>query len=104
MRVWQPSLDGRRSHACRSASVRRETSVPPLARPSWGADLSGSNRGYFIQAPWLALAPGLALSFTVLGFNLFGDALRDVLDPRLRGSGRSRKRKRIQSAQTRNNG
>jgi len=102
MRVWQPSLDGARSHACRSASVRRGTSVPPLARPSWGADLSGSNRGYFRQAPWLA--PGLALSFTVLGFNLFGDALRDMLDPRLRGSGRSRKRKRIQTAEPRNNG
>ena len=72
--------------------------------PSWGADLAGSNRGYFVQAPWLALAPGLALSFTVLGFNLFGDALRDVLDPRLRGSGRSRKRRRIQTAETRNNG
>lgn len=61
--------------------------------PSWGADLSGSNRRYFTSAPWLALAPGLAVSFTVLGFNLFGDALRDVLDPRMRGSGRARKTK-----------
>jgi ABC-type dipeptide/oligopeptide/nickel transport system permease subunit len=61
--------------------------------PSWGADLSGSNRGYFMQAPWLALAPGLALSLTVLGFNLFGDALRDVLDPRLRGQGRRLRRR-----------
>jgi peptide/nickel transport system permease protein len=56
--------------------------------PSWGADLSGSNRQYFMQAPWLALAPGLAVSLTVLGLNLFGDGLRDVLDPRMRGSGR----------------
>ena len=62
--------------------------------PSWGSDLSGTNRTYFMQAPWLALAPGLALSFTVLGFNLFGDALRDVLDPRLRGSGRIRRKKK----------
>ena len=53
--------------------------------PSWGADLSGSNRTYFVRAPWIAIFPGLALSVTVLAFNLFGDALRDTLDPRLRG-------------------
>ncbi len=53
--------------------------------PSWGADLSGSNRAYFVSAPWIAIFPGLALSVTVLAFNLFGDALRDTLDPRLRG-------------------
>ena len=53
--------------------------------PSWGQDLSGKNRSYFIDAPWIALAPGIAISLTVLGFNLFGDALRDILDPRLRG-------------------
>lgn len=56
--------------------------------PSWGQDLSGRNRLYFIDSPWVALAPGIAISLTVLGFNLFGDALRDLLDPRLRGSGR----------------
>lgn len=38
------------------------------------------------QAPWLAVAPGVAISLTVLGFNMLGDALRDVWDPRLRGS------------------
>jgi len=54
--------------------------------PSWGQDLSGRNRSFFTVAPWIALAPGVAISLTVLGFNLFGDALRDVLDPRLRGS------------------
>lgn len=54
--------------------------------PSWGADLSGRNRAFFVQAPWLALAPGLAISITVLAFNLFGDALRDHWDPRMRGS------------------
>jgi peptide/nickel transport system permease protein len=57
--------------------------------PSWGQDLSGRNRNYFIEAPWVALAPGMAISLTVLGFNLFGDALRDILDPRLRGRGGS---------------
>jgi peptide/nickel transport system permease protein len=57
----------------------------PAGTPSWGADLSGPSRQFFLQAPWLALAPGGAISLTLLGFNLLGDALRDVLDPRLRG-------------------
>jgi peptide/nickel transport system permease protein len=42
-------------------------------------------RGYQEAAPWLTIFPGLALTITVFGFNLFGDALRDTLDPRLRG-------------------
>ncbi len=54
--------------------------------PSWGMDLSGRNRDYFIDAPWMAIFPGVALSLTVLGINLLGDALRDGLDPRMRGS------------------
>jgi peptide/nickel transport system permease protein len=58
--------------------------VPP-GTPSWGADLSGPNRQFFLQDPWLALAPGGAISLTLLGFNLLGDAVRDALDPRLRG-------------------
>jgi peptide/nickel transport system permease protein len=53
--------------------------------PSWGQDLSGSNRTYFREALWMVLAPGGALTITVLSLNLFGDALRDLLDPRLRG-------------------
>ncbi len=57
-----------------------------IGTPSWGLDLAGRNRDYFISAPWVMLAPGLALTLTVLGFNFLGDALRDVLDPRLRGS------------------
>ena len=57
----------------------------PVGTPSWGADLSGSSRQFFIRAPYLAIFPGLALSITVFGFNVFGDALRDTLDPRLRG-------------------
>ena len=56
----------------------------PPPTPSWGADLSGNARRYFTHAPWMAIFPGLALSLVVLGFNLLGDALRDVLDPRLR--------------------
>jgi len=57
-----------------------------IGTPSWGMDLSNRNREYFLNAPWLLLAPGAALSLTVLGFNFLGDALRDILDPRLRGS------------------
>lgn len=57
----------------------------PPPTPSWGADLSGQARNFFTHAPWMALFPGIALSLVVLGFNLFGDAMRDVLDPRLRG-------------------
>ena len=59
--------------------------VPPPT-PSWGGMLSGSARDYFIIAPWMAIWPGLGLSLAVYGFNLFGDALRDALDPRLRGT------------------
>ena len=57
----------------------------PVGTPSWGADLSGQARQFFIANPWIAIFPGLALSITVFGFNIFGDALRDSLDPRLRG-------------------
>ena len=59
--------------------------VPP-PRPSWGGMLSGAARDYFILAPWMAIWPGLGLSLAVYGFNLFGDGLRDALDPRLRGT------------------
>jgi peptide/nickel transport system permease protein len=56
--------------------------VPPPA-PSWGGMLADS-RNYFEDAPWLALAPGLTISLTLLGVNLLGDALRDHFDPRTR--------------------
>ncbi len=58
--------------------------VPPPA-PSWGGMLSGSGRAYMFLAPWMAIWPGLALSIAVYGINMFGDAVRDLLDPRLRG-------------------
>jgi peptide/nickel transport system permease protein len=60
--------------------------VPP-PYPSWGSMLSGSGRSYMYRAPWMAFWPGLAISLAVFGFNMLGDALRDVLDPRLRGAG-----------------
>ncbi len=56
---------------------------PPM--PSWGGMLSGSSRMFMLQAPWMALFPGLFLSLVVYGMNMFGDALRDLLDPKLRG-------------------
>ena len=51
-----------------------------------GAMLAGSRRTYMYPAPWMAIWPGVAISFAVFGFNMLADALRDVLDPRLRGS------------------
>ena len=59
--------------------------VPP-PHPTWGGMLSVQGLSYMYQAPWLALWPGVAISAAVFGFNMFGDALRDLLDPRLRGS------------------
>ena len=52
---------------------------------SWGGMLSREGRQFMEVAPWLALWPGLALTLVVYGINMFGDALRDLLDPRLRG-------------------
>ena len=59
--------------------------VPP-PYPSWGGMLSGSGRTNMLRAPWMAIWPGVAISLAVFGFNMLGDALRDVLDPRLRGA------------------
>ena len=55
---------------------------PPI--PSWGRMLTEA-RAFFGQAIWLAVCPGLAIMLTVIAFNLFGDGLRDIVDPRLRG-------------------
>ncbi len=70
----------------------------PVEIPSWGGLLSREGRRYMEQAPWLALWPGLALTITVYSLNMFGDAMRDLLDPRLRGGegsyGTAAKRKR----------
>jgi peptide/nickel transport system permease protein len=60
--------------------------IPP-PYPSWGGMLSGSGRSFIYRAPWMALFPGAAISVAVFGFNMFGDALRDLLDPRLGGIG-----------------
>jgi peptide/nickel transport system permease protein len=58
--------------------------IPPPV-PSWGGMLSGTGRQYMLQAPWMALWPGLFLAIVVYGVNMLGDAVRDLFDPRLRG-------------------
>jgi peptide/nickel transport system permease protein len=55
----------------------------PAPTPSWGVMLSEGQRALML-APWLSVAPGAAIALLVLGFNLLGDGLRDVLDPRTR--------------------
>ena len=77
--------------------------IPP-PQPSWGGMLSGSGRSYMFLAPWMAIWPGLAITIVVYGINMFGDAVRDLLDPKLRGglggySGTTRKAsKRLKKA------
>jgi peptide/nickel transport system permease protein len=58
--------------------------VPPDV-PSWGGMLTAAAQGHVTRAPWAGIFPGLAIFIAVLGFNLLGDALRDALEPRLRG-------------------
>ncbi len=53
--------------------------------PAWGLMLQGGAEEYALEAPWIAIFPGLAIALTVFGISLFGDALRDALDPKLRG-------------------
>ena len=57
---------------------------PPPPNPTWGGMLSGSARNYMATAPWMVVFPGIAITTVVLAFNLLGDTIRDVLDPRLK--------------------
>ena len=59
--------------------------IPP-PDPSWGGMLSGTNRSYMFLAPWMVIWPGFALSLVVFGTHMFGDAMRDLLDPRIKTS------------------
>jgi peptide/nickel transport system permease protein len=52
--------------------------------PAWGLMLQGGAEEYAESAPWVAIWPGVAISLAVFGFNMFGDAVRDILDPKLR--------------------
>jgi len=62
------------------------------ARPGWGGENAvcfaypSAAQGHVTRAPWAGIFPGLAIFLAVLGFNLLGDALRDALEPRLRGA------------------
>jgi len=75
--------------------------IPPPF-PSWGGMLSSEGRMYMEEAWWLAVWPGVALSVAVYGINMWGDAVRDLLDPRLRGGigryGRAVKAKKVQDS------
>ena len=61
----------------------------PQPTASWGADMTGNNQNDAINRGvwWVVFFPGLALSLTVLAFNMIGDSVRDISDPRLRGGG-----------------
>ena len=59
----------------------------PVGIPSWGGMLSREGRVYMEMAPWLAIWPGVCLTIVVYSLNMFGDAVRDLLDPRLKGGG-----------------
>ena len=59
--------------------------VPP-PYPTWGEMLSLAGLDHMYRAPWVAIRPATVLSLAVFGFNMLGDALRDLLDPRLKGS------------------
>jgi peptide/nickel transport system permease protein len=67
--------------------------IPPPF-PSWGRMLGSDALDFYSEAPWLMLWPGLVLTSVIFGANVFGDAMRDVLDPRMRGSGRTRQSRR----------
>jgi len=56
---------------------------PPPPTPTWG-NIIADGRNYIREAPWISILPGIAIGLTVLGLNLLGDGLRDVLDPRMR--------------------
>ncbi|MDD5288723.1 MAG: ABC transporter permease [Dehalococcoidales bacterium] len=74
--------------------------IPPPT-PSWGSMLSEEGRSFMLLAPWTAIWPGVALAIVVYGVNMFGDAVRDLLDPRLRGGlGRynNTKKKKLEKA------
>ena len=58
--------------------------LPPT--PDWGGMVSGTQLAFLTLQPWIVISAGTALSVTVFAFNMLGDGLRDVLDPRLRGA------------------
>jgi peptide/nickel transport system permease protein len=53
--------------------------------PAWGLMLSGASADFYRDAPWMIVFPGLAITLAVFAFNMFGDSLRDWLDPKMKG-------------------
>ena len=53
--------------------------------PSWGALITGSGRDLMFTCPWLCIVPGIAITILTFAASMFGDAIRDLLDPRLKG-------------------
>ena len=104
VRSQPPWSRARRSAATKSASSAHPSAAVSEASlsflgfglspeiPSWGTLRSRDGRKYMEQAPWLALWPGLCLTLTVYSLNMFGDAVRDLLDPRLTPAGRPSRR------------
>ena len=93
--AWSKGLNERvviMRHAVKNALIPIVTlgflgyGLPPNV-PDWGGLLSREGRAFMQQAPHLALWPGLCLTVTIYSLNMFGDAVRDLLDPRLRGGG-----------------
>lgn len=86
--VWAPIIV--LASATLGQAIIREASLsflglgPPPPNPTWGAMLSGSARTYMSTSQWMVIFPGLAITTVVLAFNLLGDTLRDILDPRLK--------------------
>ena len=66
-----------------------------IGTPSWGYLISNQGKSYMYVAPWLAFAPGAAIALTVFAANMFGDGVRDLLDPRLKGGVGSYNSKKI---------
>ncbi len=66
-----------------------------IGTPSWGYMISNQGKSYMFVAPWLAFAPGAAIGLTVFAANMFGDGVRDLLDPRLKGGVGSYNSKKI---------
>ena len=83
-----PALLVQASYVCASAMIVESIlsfvgAGIPSSIPSWG-NIMAEGRQYLVEAPWIITIPGIALMITVMGLNLLGDGLRDVLDPRLR--------------------
>ena len=81
-RVGKRTISAKQVRKVASGRKRRKADGTQPPNADWGVMLS-SGREYLRDAPWLGFFPGLAILFTVLAFNLFGDGLRDALDPRM---------------------